>query len=89
MVINAHIQVTSHVKISQEKDQVARTLSLGSNSRIKDGPGGINFTTIIYYKKNLLFESLFLDNVSPLSGSTPLDCSGSEKHSLAGSINIT
>jgi len=52
MVINVHIQVTS-----QEKYQMARTLSLSSNSRQKDGSGGMKITINKYYKKNRLFES--------------------------------
>ena len=36
--------------------------------------------------KRTVCLNLFLDDLSPLSGSTPLDCSGSGKHSLAGSI---
>jgi len=45
MVINVHIQVTS-----QEKYQMARTLSLSTNfSRQKDGSGGMKITINKYY----------------------------------------
>jgi hypothetical protein len=52
MVINVHIQVTS-----QEKYQMARTLSLSTKSSQKDGSGNMNITINKYYKKNRLFES--------------------------------